>query len=107
MSGFDNGRVYSAQVLPGSASSRAPDAPARTEQNLFDFLQRFRQGNDYIYRDRLRANLLAKQYVLEVAIDHVALWSQQVAQSLIDRPGDILPLVSRFTFGMNPLPTRG
>lgn len=95
MSGFDTGRVYSAQVLPGSESSRAPEAPAQTETNLFDFVQRFRQGNDYIYRDRLRANLLAKQNVLEVAIDHVALWNQNIAQTLVETPGDILPLVSR------------
>lgn len=95
MSGFDSGRLYSAQVLAGSASSRAADAPAQLEQNLFDFVQRFRQGNDYIYRDRLRANLFAKQYVLEVAVEHVALWDQQLAQNLADKPTDILPLVSQ------------
>lgn len=95
MSGFDTGRLYSAQVLAGSASSRAPDAPAQTEANLFDFVQRFRHGNDYIYRDRLRANLLAKQNVLDVAVEHIALWNQQLAQQLNDRPGDVLPLVSK------------
>lgn len=99
MSGFDSGRVYSAQVLAGSEASRAPDAPAQTEQNLFEFVQRFRQGNDYLYRDRLRANLLAKLNVLEVAVEHVALWNPTLAQSLTETPGEILPLVSQRTVG--------
>lgn len=92
MSGFDAGRIYSAQVLAGSASSRAPNAPAETENSLFNFVQRFRQGNDYVYRDRLRANLLAKQNVLEVRLEHVGLWDQTLAQSLNETPGEILPL---------------
>ncbi|CAO1628057.1 unnamed protein product [Sympodiomycopsis kandeliae] len=92
MSGFDAGRVYSAQVLAGSASSRAPQAPAETENSLFNFVQRFRQGNDYVYRDRLRANLLAKQNVLEVRLEHVGLWDQTLAQTLSESPGEILPL---------------
>lgn len=92
MSGFDSGRVFSAQALAGSEASRAPDAPAQTEQTLFNFVQTFRTGNDYIYRDRLRANLLAKQYVLEVQLEHVQLWSNDLAQALRDTPSDILPL---------------
>ena len=89
-----------------SASSRAPEAPAQTEQNLFDFVQRFRQDNDYIYRDRLRANLLAKQNVLEVAIEHVALWNQNLAQTLVEQPGDILPLVSAIVASMSSIPPK-
>ncbi|KAN0065320.1 minichromosome maintenance protein 5 [Thecaphora frezii] len=92
MSGFDSGRVYSAQALAGSDTSRAPDAPAQTEQSLFNFVQSFRTGNDYIYRDRLRANLLAKQYLLDVQLEHLQLWSNNLAQALRETPGDILPL---------------
>lgn len=97
MSGFDKGQIYSAQVLAGSESSRAADQPAHLEQTLFDFVQRFRQGNDYIYRDRLRANLLAKQHVLEVSLEHVGLWNERVAQQLGETPGEVLPLVSNIT----------
>ncbi|GAK67742.1 MCM-domain-containing protein [Moesziomyces antarcticus] len=92
MSGFDAGRVFSAQALAGSEASRAPDAPAQTEQTLFNFVQTFRTGSDYVYRDRLRANLLARQYVLEVQLEHIQLWSNDLAQALRDTPSDILPL---------------
>lgn len=95
MSAFDKGRVFSAQVLAGSEESRAPDAPAQTEQSLFDFLQRFRLGNDYIYRDRLRANLLAKQYVIDIQLEHLQLWSNALAQAFRESPADMLPLVRR------------
>lgn len=94
MSGFDSGRVYSAQALAGSDASRAPDAPAQTEQNLFNFVQSFRVGNDYIYRDRLKNNLMARQYVLDVQLEHVQLWSNNISQALRETPGEILPLVS-------------
>ncbi|PWN39047.1 putative CDC46-cell division control protein [Ceraceosorus guamensis] len=93
MSGFDSGRLFSAQVLAGSEASRAPDAPAQTEQSLYEFVQRFRTGNnDYIYRDRLRANLLAKQNVLEVTLEHVQLWNATLAQAMRQTPNEILPL---------------
>ncbi|PWN50590.1 putative CDC46-cell division control protein [Violaceomyces palustris] len=92
MSGFDAGRIFAAQALPSSEASRAPDAPAQTEAALFDFVQKFRTGNDFIYRDRLRANLLAKQYLLDVQLEHVQLWSNNLAQALRETPGDVLPL---------------
>lgn len=92
--GFDKGRVYAAQVLAGNEDSRAPEAPVNVEQNLYEFLQRFRTGNDYIYRDRLRANLLANQNVIDVQLEHLQLWSNPLAQSFRQSPADMLPLVS-------------
>lgn len=91
--GFDKGRVYSAQVLAGNEDSRAPDAPVQVEQNLYEFLQRFRTGNDYVYRDRLRANLLAKQNVIDVQLEHLQLWSNALAQAFREGPAEMLPLV--------------
>lgn len=90
--GFDTGRIYSAQVLAGNEDSRAPEAPVQIEQSLFEFIQRFRMGNDYIYRDRLRANLLAKQFVIDVQLEHVQLWSNALAQAFRETPGEMLPL---------------
>jgi DNA replication licensing factor MCM5 len=101
MSGFDIGRQYTAQ-LPGEANRASTsgganggsETLAQTEAHLFEFIQRFRLGNDFIYRDRLRANLLAKHYVIEILLEHIQLWSAKLAQDLKEKPGDILPLVS-------------
>lgn len=93
MSGFDLGRVFSTQVSAGSEVAQAPDAPVQNETALFEFVQHFRLGNEYIYRDRLRSNLLVKQYVLEVLLEHVQMWSPTLAQALRETPAEILPLV--------------
>lgn len=46
--GWDQGRVYHAQVLPGEDQS--PDAPAKLEQQFYDFILEFRLDSSYIYR---------------------------------------------------------
>lgn len=92
MSGFDTGRVYSTHVLPGSQAAEAPDAPVKNEAALYEFVMHFRMGSEYIYRDRLRTNLLVKQYVLSVQLEHVQLWSPTLAQALRETPIDILAL---------------
>lgn len=43
--------------------------------------------------DKLRANLLLKQYVLEVDLRHISLFNDELAHAIQDRPADILPLV--------------
>jgi len=49
MSGFDANRVYSVAVHD-SAVATSPDSPAETEKLLFEFIQAFRVGGEYIYR---------------------------------------------------------
>lgn len=45
------------------------------------------------HRDKLRANLLLKQHLLEVDLRHVSLYNDELAHAIQDRPADILPLV--------------
>ena len=44
--------------------------------------------------DKLRANLLLKQYQLEVDLRHMGLYNDELAHAIQDRPAEILPLVS-------------
>lgn len=110
MSGFDANRVYSVSVhdLPTPA---APDSPSETEKLLVDFILSFRLGGEFIYRygsyprtrakywlltlssDKLRANILLKQHLLEVDLRNVSLFNDELAHAIQDRPADILPLV--------------
>ena len=92
MSGFDVGRVYSTHVLPGSDVAQAPDAPVQNEAALFEFVMHFRLGSEYLYRDRLRTNLLVRHYALDVQLEHVQLWSPTLAQALRETPIEILTL---------------
>ncbi|TFK23099.1 ATP dependent DNA helicase [Coprinopsis marcescibilis] len=90
MSGFDRDRVYTASVH-GLPQATSPDSPSETEQLLFDFLGVFRIGEEFIYRDKLRANILMKLYMLEVDLRHISLFNDELAHAIQDRPADILP----------------
>lgn len=91
MSGFDANRVYNVSVhdLPPATT---PDSNSETEKLLLEFLQSFRVGGEFIYRDKLRANLLLKQYILEVDLRHIGLFNEELAFAMQDRPADVLPL---------------
>jgi DNA replication licensing factor MCM5 len=116
MSGFDGNHVFTVSVHdpPPAAST---DSPSQTEKLLLEFLLQYRVGGEFIYRslllstgclavielsyrDQLRANLLLKQYQLEVDLRHVGLYNDELAHAIQDRPADILPLVSTILFGV-------
>lgn len=45
------------------------------------------------YRDRLRANLLSKQHVLEVDLEHLIAYNEELANRVRETPAEVLPLV--------------
>ncbi|KAJ7630567.1 MCM-domain-containing protein [Roridomyces roridus] len=91
MSGFDADRVFTvaAHDAPPAVS---PDSPSETEKLLLDFLLQYRLGGEFMYRDKLRANLLLKQRILEVDLRHVSLYNDELAHAIQDTPADTLPL---------------
>ncbi|KDQ54789.1 hypothetical protein JAAARDRAFT_71594 [Jaapia argillacea MUCL 33604] len=91
MSGFDANRVYTVSVHDPPAAN-APESPSEVERLLLDFLLQYRVGGEFIYRDTLRANLLLKQYQLEIDLRHVGLYNDELAHAIQDKPTDILPL---------------
>ncbi|KAF8649862.1 hypothetical protein AX16_005624 [Volvariella volvacea WC 439] len=91
MSGFDANPLYTVNVYEPPAPT-APDSPSDTEKLLLEFLLQYRVGGEFIYRDKLRGNLLLKQYLLEVDLRHVNLFNDEIAHAIQDRPADVLPL---------------
>lgn len=95
--GFDRGAIHVVQV-PGSgqrgieSNQDGTNSPFKTIQSLQKFIQNFRIGDSFIYRDRLRTNLLAKVYALEVEMQHLIVYDEELAHSLTNAPGDLLPL---------------
>ncbi|KAH9823865.1 MCM2/3/5 family-domain-containing protein [Melampsora americana] len=95
--GFDRGTVHVVEV-PGSGqrgnegNHDGSNSPFRIIQNLQRFIQNFRIGDSFLYRDRLRTNLLAKVYALEVEMQHLIVYDEELSHSLTNSPGDILPL---------------
>lgn len=96
--------VYSVPVYGAgsNASTRASNASNANATNtatitqLQTFLSEFRVNEAFVYRDRLRANLLRKEYTLEVEMSHLIGWNEDLAARCRTAPGDLVPLVSTF-----------
>ena len=100
--GWDEGRVYHAHVLQGEDQS--PDAPAKLEQQFYNFILEFRLDNSYIYRyvdvslfltfsDQLQTNIVGKRYFLDVNVEHLIMANEHIADKLKNEPAAMLPLV--------------
>lgn len=46
-----------------------------------------------LFSDKLRANLLLKQYYLEVDLQHVGLYNEEMAHRIQEEPGEHIPRV--------------
>ncbi|KAJ8084340.1 minichromosome maintenance protein 5 [Marasmius tenuissimus] len=91
MSAFQANRVYSVPTQNGS-DPISPESRSETEKLLLNFILQYRIGEEFIYRDKLRGNLLLKEHLLEVDLHHVSLYNEELAFAIQERPADILPL---------------
>lgn len=91
------GSVYSVPVL-GSQASNATGGGAVSNTAIINqfltFLTSFRIGESFVYRDRLRANLLRKEYTLELEMTDLIGYDEELAAKLRSEPSDVIPLVS-------------
>ncbi|KAI0786094.1 MCM-domain-containing protein [Abortiporus biennis] len=91
MSGFDANRIYSVAVHD-APDPVAPDSPSETEKLLLEFLLQYRVGSEFIYRDKIRGNLLLKEHYLEVDLEHITNFNEDLAEAISQRPAEVLPL---------------
>ncbi|KAG8861718.1 minichromosome maintenance protein 5 [Tulasnella sp. 330] len=91
MSGFDRNQVY---VVPVHPANRAQgiDKPSEVLQQLKQFLVDYRVGQEYIYRDRLRSNVLLKLFQLEVDLADISMFNLTLANAIQEKPGEIMPI---------------
>ncbi|GAA5999161.1 MCM DNA helicase complex subunit MCM5 [Rhodotorula paludigena] len=96
--GFDRGSVFSVPVYGQSdvsARSNASNSGALNTQTIAEFQQfvtEFRENESFVYRDRLRANCLRKEWTLEVEMGHLIGWREDLASRCRNEPGEVLPL---------------
>ena len=98
--GWDQGQVFAASVLPPETNE---NTHSDLERRFFEFIQVFTNDRrEFIYLDRLRANLLMNKPCLDVSLDHVIAFDENLAQAVKDRPVECLPDV--FVLLCLPLP---
>lgn len=77
-----------------SSTSNANSTNTETIAKFQAFLSEFREQEAFLYRDRLRANLLRREWTLEVEMAHLIGWNEDLAARCRTEPGDVVPLVS-------------
>lgn len=98
--------LYSVPVYGSDLSARSgsgSNGHVQNTQTIADFQQfinEFRENESFVYRDRLRANCLRKEWTLEVEMGHLIGWKEDLASRCRNEPGDVLPLV-RSTFDLS------
>ncbi|KAJ9112640.1 hypothetical protein QFC19_000660 [Naganishia cerealis] len=63
------------------------------ERLFWEFLYNFRVGNEFAYRDRLRSSLLLGKHTLQVDLDDLLMWNEQLGQRVMENPGECVPLL--------------
>jgi DNA replication licensing factor MCM5 len=90
--------VYGGPLSNASGASNANGNPGalntKTIADFQQFITEFREDEAFIYRDRLRANCLRKEWTLEVEMTHLIGWREDLASRCRSEPGEVVPLVS-------------
>ncbi|OLY83556.1 DNA replication licensing factor mcm5 [Smittium mucronatum] len=87
--GWDSGQVYVRSVFPGDSESKTN---ANIVQELYDFIQNFRDGNLFLYREQLRSNLSVGRAYLKVDLQDVTNYDAVISQKIINNPTEILSM---------------
>lgn len=102
---YDRGQIISVPVLPplsstsrtttggGGSQSNANQTNTLTIQRLGEFLTEF-QTEGFMYRDRLRSNVLRKEWTLSVEMGDLIAWDSTLGARMRSEPNELIPLVS-------------
>lgn len=98
--GWDVDNVYSANQGLGANDDQGFVAGpqegsfAAAKDRFRAFLQSFRNGNTYVYRDQLRHHVALSQFYVDVDVDDLVAFDEELSNKLTKNPADYLPLVS-------------
>lgn len=88
---FERAESYTAPVFPPQQDA-AGDQNSEIIKAFKRFILEFRVDNDFVYRNQLRENILAKQFKLIVRSEHLISFHAELHQKLLENPKDIIPL---------------
>ena len=91
---MDHRSVYSLSIGFGDSGRDAEaDTRSKVQQQIIDFILQFRVDNQFVYRDQIRENVLAKRYYCDVNMSHLISFNEELAHRLSSEPADMIPLV--------------
>jgi DNA replication licensing factor MCM5 len=89
---FDEGGIFYSDQQRGDADQQDDTSPLAARIKYREFIRTFRDGETFVYRDKLRQAVSLNASVLEVDLDHVMAWDDALADDLLQRPAFHLPL---------------
>lgn len=87
---FDRPEIYSAPVLQGESPS--DDNNTEIIKSFKNFILDFRIDSTFHYRDQIRNNLLVRRFYLNLDLEHLITYNDDIFKKLNDNPNDIIPL---------------
>ncbi|KAG9304757.1 hypothetical protein G9A89_003931 [Geosiphon pyriformis] len=87
--GWDTGNIYTTNIYE---KDNVDNSPAELERQFLVFIEDFHIENEHFYSNRLAENFAAKNYFLEVFMDHLRAHNENIALKLENTPGELLSL---------------
>ncbi|RGB26009.1 MCM2/3/5 family-domain-containing protein [Rhizophagus diaphanus] len=87
--GWDKGQTYHAGLHPTRIEK---DSRTSLELKFLNFLDQYRVEELFVYREKIKRNFEARNYYVDVHIEHLDLYDRQFSDRLKEAPADLLPL---------------
>jgi len=99
MEGFDDPGVFFSDSLASESQDENAVNRQAFKKRFKEFLRQFREGNvaAYKYRDMLKRHYNLRQYNIEIKIEDLASFDEELADKLYKSPTEFLPLFEEAT----------
>lgn len=68
-------------------------------RNTFkNFIRHFQVDNIFIYRDQLRKHYGLSKFFINVCIEHLSAFDENLVQRLIEQPASVIPMVNLYIY---------
>ena len=84
---MDNDSTQSVQQTNLSSASGSVDVI------FYNFIKDFTKENLFVYKEKLRRNLVLGIYAIEILLEDLACYDKNIANKIKTQPGTVLPLV--------------
>ncbi|KAF2672990.1 DNA replication licensing factor mcm5 [Microthyrium microscopicum] len=89
---MDRESVYTLSIGLGSTTGNEEESRSKVQTQLINFILEYRVDNQFIYRDQIRENVLAKKYACDVNVSHIISYNEELAHRLASEPAEIIPI---------------
>ncbi len=91
--GGDIGGIFWGDAPEGAEGGQSSSAACRVKYR--EFIRTFRLEDEYVYRKALRSAIVTRQAVMEVDIDHLMEFDEELTNEMLVKPNIHLPIFEK------------